>query len=108
MKNICANITFKEAKRIMDENKDYVILDVREEEEYTTGHAYDALLFPVDTINSKTAEEIIPAKDTIIMVYCRSGSRSKTAAEKLAELGYTRVYNIGGLVGWPYGLAYGL
>lgn len=102
------NITFEEAKKIMHENKDCIILDVREEEEYITGHAYDAVLFPLDSINAETATKIIPSKNTPILVYCRSGRRSKIAAQKLNILGYEKIYDIGSLVEWPYGLEYGL
>lgn len=99
-------ITFEEAKRLMDTEKDCVLLDVREEPEYITGHAEGAVLLPVDTIDSVTAGEVIPSMDTVVLVYCRSGARSRLAARTLAELGYSRVYNIGSLVGWPYGIAW--
>ncbi len=99
-------ITFEEAKQIIDNEKDYVMLDVREEEEYSTGHAHEALLFPLGTINADTAAKLIPSKDTAVMVYCRSGRRSRLAANRLAKLGYKRVYDIGSLVGWPYGITW--
>ena len=72
--------------------------------EYNLGHAKGALLFPVDSITRETAAEQIPAADTPVLVYCRSGQRSRLAAEKLAALGYTQVYDVGSLAGWPYGL----
>lgn len=104
MSNNFGNITFEDAKKIMDSEPDCLILDVREEEEYITGHADGAILFPVDSINEDTAGEIIPSKNTPLLVYCRSGSRSEAASRHLRELGYTRIHNIGSLVGWPYGI----
>ena len=64
----------------------------------------NAVLFTLDTINAETAAQTIPSKDTPVMVYCRSGRRSKEAAHILADLGYTEIYDLGGLIGWPYGL----
>ncbi|MGN1348834.1 MAG: rhodanese-like domain-containing protein [Acutalibacteraceae bacterium] len=98
------HIDFENAHRLISEKTDSVILDVREEEEYITGHAVGAALFPVDTIDEKTAAELIPNKNTPLFIYCRSGRRSKIAAEKLSQLGYTEIYDIGSLSGWPYGL----
>ncbi|MCM1364216.1 MAG: rhodanese-like domain-containing protein [Faecalibacterium sp.] len=101
------NISFEKAKSILDNEPDSIIFDVREEEEYVTGHAEGAVCFPIDSINEETAKQMIPAKDTAVMVYCRSGSRSLESAQKLVTLGYERVYNIGSLVGWPYGMEWG-
>ena len=81
-----------------------VLIDVREEPEYLTGHALDAELLPVDEITEETASMLIPAKDSTVLVYCRTGRRSARAAKLLDALGYTAVYDMGGLVGWPYGL----
>ena len=97
-------ISFEKAKEIMDTDPACVIVDVREEEEYITGHAEDAVLLPVDEIDADTADGVIPAKDSTVLVYCRTGRRSAQAATALEALGYSRVYDIGGLVGWPYGL----
>ena len=97
-------VTFEEAKDIIDSTPNLMILDVREEEEYITGHAIDAQLFTLANINEDTANEMIPDKDTPILVYCRSGRRSKQAAQILVSLGYKTVYDVGGLIGWPYGL----
>lgn len=97
-------VDFKEAKEILDSMPDAMILDVREEAEYITGHAIDAVLFSLTDINEQSAEEIIPSKDTPLLVYCRSGRRSKKACETLAELGYTRLFDVGSLIGWPYGI----
>ncbi|MGN0479180.1 MAG: rhodanese-like domain-containing protein [Hominenteromicrobium sp.] len=104
MEHLYTRVSFEEAKRIMDTEPQHVLFDVREEEEYLTGHAKNAVLFPVDTVTAETAAERIPALDTPVLVYCRSGQRSREAAEKLAAFGYMRVYDIGSLVGWPYGL----
>lgn len=98
------HIDFENAHRLLSEKTDSVILDVREEEEYITGHAVGAALFPVDTIDERTAAELIPNKNAPLFIYCRSGRRSKIAAEKLSRLGYTEIYDIGSLSGWPYGL----
>ena len=100
--------SFESAKKLIDDNPDCIILDVREEEEYATGHLKDALLFPVDDISADSAKEIIPSKSSMLVVYCRSGSRSRMAAEQLCRLGYTDIYDIGGLIAWPYGLVMGL
>ena len=95
------NITAKEAKEIMDTEKDYVILDVRTEEEYAQGHIKNAILIPDYEIEAK-AESVLADKDKLILVYCRSGRRSKNAAEILAGLGYTNVKEFGGIMDWPY------
>ena len=83
-----------------------VVLDVREQSEYDAGHIAGAVLLPLGTINEETASAVIPQKDTPVLVYCRSGNRSKTASAKLAKLGYTSVYEIGGINSWPYGVEY--
>ena len=97
-------VSFAEAKDILDTQPGCVLLDVREEEEYITGHAVDAVLLPVEELTEVSAGEAIPTLDTPVLVYCRSGWRSSAAAHKLAALGYSRIYDIGGLVGWPYGI----
>ena len=95
-------ITAEEAKSMMDEQPDAVILDVREQDEYDAGYIPGAVLLPVGTINEETAASAIPEKDTVVLVYCRSGNRSKTASQALADLGYSRVYEFGGIRDWPY------
>ena len=97
-------IDFAEAHRLLTEEKDCVLMDVRDEVEYNTGHAYDAVLLPVDDIAVETAEALAPDKDAPVLVYCKTGMRSRMAALKLEVLGYKRVYDIGSLSGWPYGL----
>ena len=95
-------ITAEEAKSMMEEQPDAVILDVREQDEYDAGHIPGAVLLPVGTINEETAASAIPKKDTVVLVYCRSGNRSKTASQALADLGYTQIYEFGGIKDWPY------
>ena len=97
-------VSFEEAKKIIDSCPKCIIVDVREEEEYITGHAVDALLFPVDDIDSESASLLLPDKDTPLLLYCRSGRRSAEVADKLSDLGYTELYDVGSLIGWPYGL----
>lgn len=98
---VYVNITAEEAKRIMDSEEGYVILDVREQDEYDAGHISGAILIPYTQIEAK-ANEMLPDKDQLILVYCRSGRRSKIAAEALAELGYTNIKEFGGILDWPY------
>ena len=97
-------INFQQAKQLLDSEPEAVLLDVREEPEYITGHAVDAVLLPVDELTDETALDAIPSLSTPVLVYCRSGYRSNVAAHKLADFGYTRVYDLGSLIGWPYGL----
>lgn len=94
-------ITAQEAKEIMDTETGYVILDVRTESEYAEGHIKGAVLIP-DTEIGKRAEKELTDKEQLILVYCRSGRRSKNAAEELANLGYTNVKEFGGIISWPY------
>ena len=91
----------EEAKRMMD-TQTVVILDVREQYEFDEGHIAGAVLLPSTNINEETAAEVIPDKDSVVLVYCRTGMRSLFAAATLAELGYTNVYEFGGIVTWPY------
>ena len=95
------NITAEEAKKIMDTESEYVILDVRTEEEFAQGHIPGAMLIPDYAIREE-AESSLPDKDALILVYCRSGRRSKNAAQILAELGYTNIREFGGILDWPY------
>ena len=95
------NITAEEAKKLMDSERDYVILDVRTQEEYDQGHIPGAVLIP-DYEIKQSAQDILLDKDQLILVYCRSGRRSKNAAQVLAELGYTNIKEFGGILDWPY------
>ena len=101
-KNMYIQITASEAKKMMDEQEEILILDVREQSEYNEGHIPGAALLPVGTISEDTAAAVIGNKGTVVLVYCRSGNRSKTAAQALADLGYTQVYEFGGIRDWPY------
>ena len=94
-------ITQEEAKEMMD-TQEVILLDVREQDEYNSGHIPGAVLLPVGTIDETTAAEVIPEKDSTVLVYCRSGNRSKTASAALAELGYTDIYEFGGINSWLY------
>ena len=94
-------ITQEAAKEMMD-TQEVVILDVREQHEYDSGHIPGAVLLPVGTITEDTAAAVIDELDTVVLVYCRSGNRSKAASQALVDLGYTNVYEFGGINDWPY------
>lgn len=94
-------LTAEEAKARLDADKDIVILDVRTKEEYLEKHIPNALLLPVDTISEKAAT-VIPEKTKTYFIYCRSGNRSATAAAMLVQMGYTSIYDFGGIIDWPY------
>lgn len=103
MENTYQQITQEEAKEMMD-TMEVIVLDVREQEEFDAGHIAGAVLLPVGTITEATAAAVIPEPDSVVLVYCRSGNRSKTASSALVELGYTNVYEFGGIITWPYGV----
>ena len=92
-------ITADEAAQMMQEETDFVLLDVRTQEEYASGHIPGAICIPNETIGSEEIPEL-PDKDQLILVYCRSGNRSKQASQKLAEQDYTNVVEFGGINGW--------
>ena len=94
-------ITAEQAKTIMDTEKDYIIIDARNEEEFAEGHIENAILIPEYEIADR-AEKELPDKEQLILVYCRSGRRSKIASEELVKLGYTNVKEFGGIIDWPY------
>ncbi|MHB8131593.1 MAG: rhodanese-like domain-containing protein [Mobilitalea sp.] len=94
-------ISAETAKEMMDSSSDLIILDVRTEEEYNSEHIDGAILIPDYEIEAK-AEEILEDKSKTILVYCRSGRRSALAAQILNDLGYTMIYDFGGIVDWPY------
>ena len=98
---VYVNITAQEAKQIMDSQEGYMILDVREQDEYDAGHIPGAILIPYTQIEEKAAA-MLPDQDQLILVYCRSGRRSKIAAETLVELGYNNIKEFGGIIDWPY------
>lgn len=97
-------ISQEEAKEIMDSEDNIVILDVRRQDEYDAGHIEGAVLVPNETIGAEPPAEL-PDKGQKILVYCRSGNRSKQAAQKLADMGYTNVYEFGGINTWKYGIS---
>ena len=94
-------ITAEQAKIIMDTEKNYIIIDSRTEEEFASGHIKGAILIPEYEIKDR-AEKELPDKDALILVYCRSGRRSKIASEELVKLGYTNVKEFGGIIDWQY------
>ena len=99
--NSYQQITQEAAKEMMD-TQEVVLLDVREQHEYDSGHIPGAVLLPVGTITEDTAAAVIDDLGTVVLVYCRSGNRSKTASQALADLGYTNIYEFGGINDWPY------
>lgn len=93
-------ITAKEAKTMMDQGS-VILLDVRTQQEFEEGHIQDSILLPNDQILAK-AESMLADKEATILVYCRTGNRSAQASKDLADLGYTKVYDFGGIKDWPY------
>ena len=94
-------ITAEEAKQMMEAEQTFIVLDVRSEQEYKERRIDGAVLIPVDELDERAVSEL-PDKDALILVYCRSGVRSAMAAEKLGEMGFTRIYDIGGIIDWPF------
>ena len=94
-------ISGEEAKKLMDSEKDYIIIDARTDEEFQEGHIEGAILIPEYEIGER-AEKELPTKEQLILVYCRSGRRSKIASQALADLGYTKVKEFGGIIDWQY------
>jgi len=95
------NIGPEEAKKRLENEKGIVLLDVRTQEEYDEKHIPNSLLIPVDVIEKEAPQKLID-KNATIFVYCRSGRRSVTASEALIKMGYTKVYNLGGIIDWPF------
>jgi len=94
-------ITAEEAKAMMDESDEYILLDVRTADEFSAQHIPGAVLLPVDEIAAR-AEAELPDKAALILVYCRSGVRSANAARELVSMGYLNVFDFGGIVDWPF------
>lgn len=94
-------ITAEDAKKLMDTESDYIIVDARTAEEFAEGHIPGAILIPEYEIADRARAEL-PDKDQLILVYCRSGRRSKIASQALTDLGYTNVKEFGGIIDWPY------
>ena len=93
-------ISQDEAMEMMGQDDDHVIVDVRRQDEYDEGHIPGAILIPNESIGEEMPEQL-PDKNQIILIYCRSGNRSKEAAQKLAEMGYINIYEFGGISTWP-------
>lgn len=93
-------ISQDEAKDMMARDDGHIIIDVRRQDEYDAGHIPGAILIPNESIDKERPKEL-PDLDQIILVYCRSGRRSKEASEKLAKMGYTNIYEFGGIITWP-------
>jgi len=92
-----------EALAILDNKPDALLIDVRTEAEFKSGHIEGALLLPIDQLQAKLSE-LPKDKATPLVVYCRSGNRSATAAQILLQAGYSQVYDLGGIIDWPYGV----
>ena len=97
--NSYRQISMDEAVSMMEKESDYIILDVRTPEEYSEKHIPNAMNIPNETIGTEEIPQL-PDKDQLILVYCRSGNRSKQASEKLAKLGYTNIVEFGGINDW--------
>lgn len=93
-------INQEEAQEMMTRDDGHVVVDVRRQDEYDAGHIRGAILIPNESIGTERPEEL-PDLDQVILIYCRSGNRSKQAAQKLFDMGYTNVYEFGGIITWP-------
>ena len=96
---IIKHVSMNNIVQIMEENENYIILDVRTQAEYNQGHIPNAICIPNETIDENVVNKL-PDKNQMILVYCRSGNRSKQAAEKLKKLGYTNLIEFGGIRDW--------
>lgn len=92
-------ISQEEAKEMMGKDNGHIVVDVRRADEYATGHIPGAILIPNEEIGTEQPAEL-PDLDQIILIYCRSGNRSKQASQKLVDMGYTNVYEFGGIIDW--------
>ena len=99
--NTYRQISVNEAVYMMEQESDYIILDVRRPDEFAAGHIPGAINVANESIGTADIPQL-PEKDQLIMVYCRSGRRSKEASEKLVKLGYTNIVEFGGILDWPY------
>jgi len=98
---VYSKISAEGAYQMMQDTKEYILLDVRTQEEFNTEHIEGAALIPFDEVGDRAGVEI-PDKNALILVYCRSGRRSEAAAQELVEMGYTSVYDFGGILDWPF------
>ena len=96
---VIKHVSMTDIVQIMEENENYIILDVRTQAEYNQGHIPNAICIPNETIDENVVNKL-PDKNQMILVYCRSGNRSKQAAEKLKKLGYTNIIEFGGIIDW--------
>ena len=99
MLNSYKQISQEQAKEMMEKDDGHVVVDVRRQDEYDAGHIPGAILIPNESIGTERPEEL-PDPDQIILVYCRSGNRSKQAAQKLFDMGYRNIYEFGGITDW--------
>ena len=93
-------VSMNDIEKIMNENENYIILDVRTIEEYNDGHIPSAICIPNETIDENVVNKL-PNKEQLILIYCRSGNRSKQATTKLKDLGYLNLIEFGGIIDWP-------
>lgn len=95
------NITAEQGRDMMAQDEAIILVDVRTEAEFTEEHIPDAILVPIDELET-LAPELMPDKEATYIIYCRSGNRSASAAQQLIELGYQKIYDMGGIIDWPY------
>jgi len=100
-KAVVQDITPEDAKKRLDSDEAIILVDVRTKEEFDGGHIEDAVLLPVDQLQNNAAE-VLPDLDAVYFVYCRSGSRSGAATAMMVDLGYQNVFDLGGIMDWPY------
>ncbi|HRY77613.1 MAG TPA: rhodanese-like domain-containing protein [Candidatus Izemoplasmatales bacterium] len=99
---VAEKISASKGKTMMEENEDVILVDVRTLEEFAAGHIEGAILLPLASISAQ-ASTVIPDKKAIYIIYCRSGNRSAQAVDLLVEMGYETLYDMGGIIDWPYG-----
>jgi phage shock protein E len=102
-KTVISQINAKQAMEMLENDETIILIDVRTFEEYKSGHIEGSILIPHDIIESEI-EKAVPNKETSIIIYCRTGNRTKTAGRILKGLGYSNIFDMGGIVEWPYGL----
>ncbi len=100
------NVSMAEGLKITKQNPDAVIVDVRRDDEYKAGHIPGAVLLTMETITAETAAKVLPDKNQLLLIYCRSGRRSKIAANTLLDLGYTNIIEFGGILDYKGNLEY--
>ena len=100
------NVSMAEGLKIAKQNPDAVIVDVRRDDEYKAGHIPGAVLLTMETITAETAAKVLPDKNQLLLIYCRSGRRSKIAANTLLDLGYTNIIEFGGILDYKGNLEY--